>query len=59
LRPKSEIQHTDFPLDELTLSFLTELFLVGIAIAREFIGQFKQVESSWLTSSRGWGMYDV
>jgi len=39
--------------------FLTVLFLLGIAIAREFIGQFKHVESSWLTSSRGWGLYHV
>jgi hypothetical protein len=33
---------------------MTELFLLGIAIAREFIGQFKRLESSWLTYSVGW-----
>jgi hypothetical protein len=35
-------------------SFLTEVFLLGIAIAREFIGQFHHLESSWVTCNRSW-----
>jgi hypothetical protein len=31
------------------------LFLVGIAVSREFIGQFTHLESSWVTCSGGRG----
>jgi hypothetical protein len=33
----------------------SQLFLLGIAVSREFIGQLKHLESSWLTCSGGWG----
>ena len=33
----------------------SQLFLLGIAVSREFIGQLKRLESSWLTCSGGWG----
>jgi hypothetical protein len=35
-------------------SLLTELFPLGIGVAREFIGQSPRMESSWLTCSGGW-----
>ena len=38
---------------------LRQLFLLGIAVDREFIGQFNHLESSWLTGSGGWGLYHV
>jgi hypothetical protein len=32
----------------------SQLFVVGLAVAREFIGQFRHLESNWLTCSGGW-----
>jgi len=55
---ESSAQNGERLPDQVLVGF-SQLFPLGIALAREFIGQFKPVESSWLTSSRGWGLYHV